>query len=46
MQKKYPQCEFMGVDIMVEENRNLIESNPNSRYVPAFIAEKGMFLFH
>lgn len=39
----YPQCTMLGVDV-VDNNRKRVESDPNSRYVSAFIAEKGIFI--
>ncbi|KAI6209095.1 hypothetical protein M3Y96_00184600 [Aphelenchoides besseyi] len=37
MQQKYPQCQFLGVD-PIEENRKLVEAEPNSRFIHAAVA--------
>lgn len=39
IQKKYPQCNFLGVD-PDEEYRKLVESNPRTKYVTAAVYEK------
>ncbi|KAI6198855.1 Hexosyltransferase [Aphelenchoides besseyi] len=38
MQKKYPQCQFLGVD-PIKENRKLVEAEPNSRFVLAALSD-------
>ncbi|KAI6198822.1 Methyltransf-21 domain-containing protein [Aphelenchoides besseyi] len=37
MQRKYPQCQFLGVD-PIEENRKIVEAESNSRFVLAAVS--------
>ncbi|KAI6212689.1 hypothetical protein M3Y94_00057400 [Aphelenchoides besseyi] len=37
MQRKYPQCQFLGVD-PIEANRAIVEAEPNSRFVLAAVS--------
>ncbi|KAI6237961.1 Methyltransf-21 domain-containing protein [Aphelenchoides besseyi] len=38
MQKRYPQCRFLGVD-PIKENQKLVEAEPNSRFVLAALSD-------
>jgi hypothetical protein len=40
IQKKYPQCSFLGVDPSAAVNKQLVEALPNSRFIQAALSDK------